>query len=477
MKARGQATAIGAVFFVLIVALLLSYLLWAMEQVRDLELEILRHVSKKAKAQREKLVVVGYEYTASRELEPSRTSVVLGSEASRRPLSIVPVCLKAPREVTGKPVFVDDFEEGTDGWEYTLIKDFTCHLAECRLLSYWGRGIEGSSIGVAARITIPFSRSYNDQAAAMWSKTFNLGAAGNVKGLIVNASYKTASSFGSGSGGAVTWTLRLMAVSSDGITASTFVRHTHRGDEESSGTLVLNATGILRGREPYKLILRADVEVKGLEGSPAVYRGLALFDNVAVVAQEVTSQGYSVCRAVLEVEYEVPKKAVSGFAEIAGVFNQTMVLTKVLAYDYNSNVWREMASFASVGGEEFCISVPIAPIETYARENRLKLIVVMDSFAPFKLTVNDLTMNYTQIADEVRVIVSNACLEYVKLVSIWVVNSTYVERFEVSEVIAPGEEVAIPLDLAPSPGSGYLLRLVTSTGNMFDEYMLVGSEG
>lgn len=475
MGSKGQATAIGAVFFVLIVALLLSYLLWAMEQVRDLELEILKREREKARARRERLIVTNYDYTIFRELEPSEVSVLLGSEVSRRPLSIVPVCLKVSKEVVEEPVFIDDFEEGTDGWKYTLIKDFTCHLAECRLLSYWGRGIEGSSIGVAARITIPFSKSYNDQAAAMWSKSFSLGNAGNVDALIVNASYNAASSFEGKSSGTVIWTLRLIAVSSDGITASTTVRHTHRGDEENSGTLVLNATRILKGKEPYKIILRVDIEIRGLKGSPAVYRGLVLFDNVAVITQKLVSQGYSVCRAVLEAEYEVPRSTVSGFAEITGMFNQTMVLTRVLAFDYSSNVWREIASFVSVKGEEFDITAPITPFKKYSREGKLKIMIIMDSFTPFKLTINGLEMNCTQVADEVRVTVTNACLEYIKLVSVWVVNSSYVERFDVSEVIAPGEEVTISLDFAPSPGSSYLLRLVTSTGSIFDDYILVRS--
>ena len=476
MRSRGQATAIGAVFFVLIVALLLSYLLWAMEQVRDLELEILKRERERVRAQREKLIVTGYEYTAFRVVEPSEVSVPLGSKESLRPLSVVPICLKVSKEVAEKPVFVDDFEEGANGWKYTLIKDFTCYLAECRLLSYWGRGIDGSSIGVAARITIPFSKSYNDQAAAMWSKSFSLRNVSNVNALIVNASYKVTSSFGSRSSGTIIWTLRLITISSDGITTSTTVRHTHRGNEENSGTLVLNATKILKGREPYKVVLRVDIEVRGLKGMPAVYRGLALFDNVAVIMQKLVSQGYSVCRAALEAEYEVPKNAVSGFARITGVFNQSMVLSKVLAFDYSSNVWREITSFVSVREEEFNIITPVAPLEKYTREGKLKVMIVMNSFTPFKLTISDLEINCTQVTDKINVTITNACLEYVKLVSVWIVNSSYVERFDVSEVIAPGEEATVSLDFAPSSGSSYLLRLVTSDGNIFDDYIFIGSE-
>ena len=78
--AKGQATAIGAVFLVIIIALSLSYVVWAISQIRELNEGLVKVISIREEYKREKITVKDYSYHNTYNFSYSSVEGSLSSE-------------------------------------------------------------------------------------------------------------------------------------------------------------------------------------------------------------------------------------------------------------------------------------------------------------------------------------------------------------------------------------------------------------
>ena len=80
-----------------------------------------------------------------------------------------------------------------------------------------------------------------------------------------------------------------------------------------------------------------------------------------------------------------------------------------------------------------------------------------------------ISVNFTS-PTTINITVRNNGPEAVELVALWITNTTYHRRIDLSGqgiVIGPGEEWTYTANLAWTPGSTYVIKVVTSLGRVF----------
>ena len=80
-----------------------------------------------------------------------------------------------------------------------------------------------------------------------------------------------------------------------------------------------------------------------------------------------------------------------------------------------------------------------------------------------------ISVNFTS-PTTINITVRNNGPEAVELVALWITNTTYHRRIDLSGqgvVIGPGEEWTYTANLAWKPGSTYVIKVVTSLGRVF----------
>ncbi len=455
--AKGQASAIGAVFLVIIIALSLSYVVWAIAQIRELNEGVVKALSLREERRREKVSLSNYQYVeyanytySSIEGNLTSTCITIGQETSTEL----------------KSVLRDNFDNdpSSNGWTGSD-PDTRPPLIFSR---YWGPGINNYSIGFTANASWWFR--IVDSSEGYWSRSFAFSPKGNITSAWLSIDYRVETSDWLAFSGYASWTLSVELTLPNGSTytiAKTSPPIRHTGEETTDGRFYVSITEYMTEQGTYTITLRGSIRLNIRAFLAGHYSGVALFDNLVIsVATTTTMGGISVCKATAITRFDLPSEPLSTHVVVTGELNDTATLY-ILYYDMAASTWRLADYLIPEGGEPFTVTLNIDP-ERFYNEGEASLMFVMEGSRPFELTLNTLLVECGFISDQVNITVMNTYSLPVKIVSIWVMNSTHVWRFEESAVLLPGEAETFELPIKLTPNSVYTVRVVTERGNLFD---------
>ena len=490
-KGRGQASAIGAVFFILILGIILGYLFNFISQVEDLNRAALSAVQARFERQREDLRVVLVDYVEADlvDYDPGSVEIVYGSKVSDSPLVIESTFGEGGGGVGNITLIEDNFDypggetPEDHGWHFNLIDELVCNgdkNATCYFDDVYESGIEGHSIGVEGfeYIATTKNKKYNDLASGYWYKTF-IFPEKNVTSVHLSLSYivKTVSFLAVGRG--VRWTLTVSIYRSEGPGPVWSYElygewHDESGIVEGGSVSFDIDSSLFEAGKSYELRLNVEIEnnVKTInENSSWVinYHGKAYFDNVRLVAY-YTDGGVG-CGGVGKAGATFSFSLDGGVPEGLDVSVEVNVTPVELGFFYEDSegIWRRFDSYLLRTTGPADLEVPVSG----GAQNSSSFMIIASAAESFRITLHGFRLNCSFVADNLNITVLNVAGETVKVVSIWVVNSTNVWRSDLNVVLAPLEEETVWVDYGLVRGSRYLVRIVTEKGNIFDYYLAV----
>ena len=454
--AKGQASAIGAVFLVIIIALSLSYVVWAIAQIRELNEGLVKAISVREESRKERIEVTEYNYVEYSDIPYTSMDGSLTSS-----------CIELGGETSAstQDILNDSFTDPpwSNGWTSSIYADTNFHIEE-----YWGSlpSIDGRSIGFEAWAVWPGWITKN--AEGNWSKTFTYTPGGETS-ISLELDYRVETWYISSifpfREAKASWTIQVVLVTPSGaeyiVANATLPTQKYIGDS-FSGHFSVSLSSYMTEAGSYKIKLRSMIHFSG-----SSYDGYALFDNLKIYkGVSSTTGGLSICKASATFTIDMPEKPLSTDIIVSGVLNESADLY-VMYYDSLSSTWREIGHLIPEASQTFTITLDVDSERLYS-EGRGLIRLVMEGNKPFELTLNTLSVRCGFLSDELNVTVMNTYSLPVKITSIWVINSTHVWRFGVTSLLLPGETETFEIPVRMSLNSAYTVRVVTEKGNIFD---------
>ncbi len=494
MRVRGQATAIGAVFFIMLVTVSLAYFIWTMEVMRELEHEYLSRRTARATVESERISIEGVSYTVWEPQTPSSVTVVEGTVISQTPLTIASKCYYPEKELE-VVMLQDDFSDpAATGWSYRTLLE-SCPISGCGslcagdsapcLCSYADGDYMGTFLDIRCSPSAPTQVKY---WSGEWSNTISVRGYQPTK-VYAYVNYTIANyawpAFQCRANFTVDLFLKITTPS--GVSKSVLIS-TCSGTLDPGDAIVcsnewyqLNLTDLFAEEGIYKISITAFYTLRFRPGWFLVrctYTGYALLSRILIIALSEIPLGPDSCRVIVDSEYPVSPDAVSGVLVINGTLESTntdlTVFARLLAYDVGLGAWKELSLFSVERDSSFRLESALDPLEGYVTGGVVKARLVVEAQRAFNLTLNENFVNFSVISNNVNVTVVNTCGHVVRIVRVWVVNSTDVMWRDVDTVLKPGEEATLTLDgIRLEKGSSYLVRVVTERGRTYDEIVKV----
>ncbi len=479
---RGQASAIGAVFFILILGIVLGYMFNFINQVEELNRAALSTMQTRFERQREALQIalVDYVETGLVDYDPESVEIVYGTKVQDSPLTIEAAV--SGGGVSNVTLIDEDFEE--DGWEFEVADDLACPSwwDTCVFdgvyedVGDWG-DVSGYAVGAESGVYIISKNRFKESAKGYYLLEFS---GGNFLSVNLSLDYLF-EPLGFSARGKVTWILSVSINRSDDMTAvwgpvevlsvvdDGSVSSLHGSWEPSSEI----PADVFEAGKQYYLVLYVEVQynLRKRPGSAIYYYAKAFFDNVhleATVSGGGGGGGFAAWAgaafsfdvgsgvpAVLMAEVEVDSVPV----EISLYYEDPDV----------AGVWERVQSFTVRTTDVVLLNASLVGEASEAS----RFMLVASAGTGFTLTVYGFWVNCSFVAENFNVTVLNEGGETVKVVSVWVVNSTNVWRSDLNVVLAPLEEETVRVDYGLVRGSRYLVRIVTEKGNIFDYYLAI----
>lgn len=476
VRKRGQATAVGAVFFILILGIVLGYMFYFINQVEDLNRIALSTIQERYEKQREKLSIIYVDYVETRlvNYNPASVELVYGTVISDSPLIIESTPVGGGGIGGGESIALVDENSAWD-YSYGSYDGISCPRGICR---FELKRISGY-IGAEAYVNLRNVFWVWKKGDGFWSAPFNFPDDVSVSSLGLSISYRVQSLTFIASSGFVRWNFSVLIVNenNDIIYWHTLTNVTHRDVRDDYFTITLNdipASAFVPGERYYlKVYIYVEiflfVKITPLPGFlRIVYDGTVYFNNVQLVAYYQSGGGGG---GIGEAG------AVFGFNLQDGVplslkaeleVNDTPVELEFY-YKDSEGVWRRFESYIIRSTSTVSIG---ASIPDEAKDSN-GFMVIANADKGFKLTIYSFKLNCSYIADNLNITLANERGEAVRIVSLWIVSPSKVWRSDLNVVLAPLEERIIQINYRVERGTGYLIRVVTEKGNVFDYYISI----
>ena len=176
-------------------------------------------------------------------------------------------------------------------------------------------------------------------------------------------------------------------------------------------------------------------------------------DKVSLVLRYTTEEaGYKVLVYGFKVELQLYlPEHYNSTCKLLTQTNRSLVL-EMYVFDEDNNVWRLEDKFLTVTGEWFNLTFDSSKIRLYS-----------ESQQPFRIIFDYLYIETTELnPDGFTLIIENAGSSNTEIIACWLKNETMnAMRYEVRRVLLPGEILEIDIPLRLSRGSLYEVRVVT----------------
>jgi len=434
--ARGQATAIGAVFLVIIIALSLSYVVWAIAQIEELNRSLVKAMSVKEKYGREELLIEKYEYYEYSNISYSNVEG-----------SFTATCLEiSGEEYTQSNTIISDPLNNTTLWQ---CKSKSIG-SNCTLLIFT---CLPTQVGFRASVGWIGTR-YGCGGWGEWGRTsgfyYNTASGDKVylylDYIINNIGVKNAE---------VNWLVKVCIETPGGDRWYKIVGAGQPVD--ITDAMVYNGT--------YRLRIYGEVNINIRRRG--YYVGELRCNRIWItVNKNISTEGVTFCKTNIIYHFNPPLTPLLSSFIMQGTVDKPVELC-ILYYDNASALWRYTDCFLVDANKTFNIRVGIDPDKAY-KGNEISIMLSLEGSELFELSVSRAMIECGFLDDEINITIMNPYSLPIRIVSIWIINSTRVWRFDRIAVLLPGESETFELPVRMSLGSVYMVRVVTERGNIFD---------
>lgn len=475
-KKWGQATAVGAVFFILILGIVLGYLFYFINQVENLNKVALSTIQERYEKQKEQLDIESVDYLETKLIDynPESIEVVYGTKISDSPLIIESMITGGGGGGEESIVLVD----ANSAWDYAYgsYDGFSCPRGRC---SFELKLINGY-IGAEAYINLRNVFWIWKIGDGYWYAPFNFPKDVDISSLSLSISYRVESVNFVASSGFVRWNFSVLIVNESGhvIYWHSLNNVTHRNVRYDSFTLTLNdiPVNIFVPGERYYLKVYAYVEIflfaaitPPLSFFRIVYDGKVYFDKVRLEAYYKGGFGSGGGIGKAGVVFGFNLNGGTPLSLKAELEVNTTPVELAFYYEYSGGVWRKFESYIIKTTSTVNVDLPI-PEEA---RNNTNYMIIANAGGGFKLTIYGFKLNCSYIADNLNVTLVNERGETAKIVSFWIINASKVWRSDLNVALAPLEKRTIQINYRVERGTRYLIRIVTEKGNVFDYYISI----
>jgi len=251
----------------------------------------------------------------------------------------------------------------------------------------------------------------------------------------------------------VHWTLKICIVTPDG--------EYWYGVKASGQAINITDTMVYSGTYYLRIYSRVNIYLKR-----GAYIGELRCNSLRIiVCKHISVKELTLCKTSVVYHFDFPSTPIlSSFILQGKVDNPIKLCT--LYYDNTHSLWQYAGCFLIDANKTFNIRMDIDPTKIY--EGKMSIMLSMEGSEPFELSANEALMECGFLSDKLNVTVKNVYSLPIKIVSIWIINSTNVWRFPQSTTLLPGEEEIFELPVRLSLDSMYTIRVVTERGNIFD---------
>ena len=460
--AKGQATAIGALFFVMVMLITLSYLVWSVIQLEDLQSTISTYYERQREKMLEDLEVPWVRYYVEQwgGVESYRVEAgsLIGSPnvpedtnaaGDGKHISVA----ATPLVPGGYSTLVNyyDFSTDSQGWVYAENDPYDI------ISGNWGTG------GVSSDGAIYVNGSDGEYGAVgYWSKQFQVTRL--PERALLDYWYIIKKNQGSGR-----WSIHVYLVTPgnnwvllDNTVSGEFsAGWVNRGSVEIDGS-VFSSTGT------YTLVFECILNVT----SPT-YDGALGLDNINMTLIHPASGLLSNMRyyAAVELDLDVPSNAIQLTFTGGTYYNSVPVDQLVFVYDYNSSCWRLIDYLRISSTSTSWTTWSASNASRYVGENGFKALVIAGSTSSFTMYIDYARVNYTVAVNTTTVRIENKGPVPAHIVNIWINNATHHSYFTRDVWLTPGEAADITINYRLTQGSWYLIKVVAESGRIYKYFI------
>lgn len=446
---KGQATAIGAIFFTMIVIMAIGFMFWTFRQYQRYQ-DAITAANKRAEEKRaEEVSIASPSYWIKYRYENPTCSVLIGNEVASDGLVGVESAYTSGDGGAAKVLLYDKFPSGYDGWTFV---DESGGVLQSQWVGSGGYEGDGFISIRAAGATAGTYRGYLYKELS-----YESGAAESFTFSVVLASSK--------SSGGGTWIVEATVTRPSG--GSILVLNSTVGDTGGVWSVRSSRVGdFFSEAGTYTVTISVTLDVNN------TYTGYLGIDEVRLSAYYPSTPYVPAPYAtVVEVGWNTTFNPLGAEVNLSIRYNASGVHQWIYAYDSIGGLWTLVDDSIIGSTSTLAFYVNMSGELGGRLGNETRILVLAGYYAPFRADIYGAVLLASTVDSRLRVNIANSGPVEVRLISIWLINSTTRFRVPLSVPLSPGESRTVVLNYSVTPNTTYLIKAVTDRGNIFATYL------